>query len=74
MMSKFSSDLELVHQKLKFTCSELSESRTKFYELKCKALHAAEARERVIQPTKAKVTKEGTTLYLLKKGAYSKDT
>ena len=74
MMSKFSSDLELVHQKLKFTHSELSESRTKVYDLKRKALRAAEARERVIQRTKAKVTKERTTLYLLKKGAYSEDT
>ena len=73
-MSQFTSELDLVHQQLKFTRSELSGSKAENYSLKCKAACAAQSREKVIQKTKEKVTKERTTFYLLQKGVFSQET
>jgi len=48
-ISQFTSELDLVHQKLKFTRSELSGSKTEIYSLKCKAIHASQSRAKIIQ-------------------------
>ena len=73
-ISKFASELDLVCQKLKFTKSELSGSKTEIYSLKLKATRAAQSRAKIIQKTKDKVTKERTTFYLLQKGVFSQET
>ena len=73
-ISKFASELDLVRQKLKFTKSELSGSKTEIYSLKLKATRAAQSRAKIIQKTKDKVTKERTTFYLLQKGVFSQET
>ena len=73
-ISQFTSELDLVRQKLKFTRSELSGSKTEIYSLKCKAIHASQSRAKIIQKTRDKVTKERTTFYLLQKGVFSQET
>jgi len=73
-ISQFTSELDLVCQKLKFTRSELSGSKTEIYSLKCKAIHASQSRAKIIQKTRDKVTKERTTFYLLQKGVFSQET
>ena len=71
---QFTKELDIVHQQLKFTRSELSGSKTEMYSLKHKAAHAAQSRAKIIQKTRDTVTKERTTFYLLKKGVFSQDT
>jgi bacterioferritin-associated ferredoxin len=73
-ISQFTSELDLVRQKLKFTRSELSGSKTEIYSLKCKAIRASQSRAKIIQKTRDKVTKERTTFYLLQKGVFSQET
>ena len=73
-ISQFTSQLDLVRQKLKFTRSELSGSKTEIYSLKCKAIRASQSRAKIIQKTRDKVTKERTTFYLLQKGVFSQET
>ena len=73
-ISQFTSELDLVRQKLKFTRSELSGSKTEIYSLKRKAIRASQSRAKIIQKTRDKVTKERTTFYLLQKGVFSQET
>ena len=70
-ISQFTSELDLVRQKLKFTRSELSGSKAENYSLKHKAICASQSRAKIIQKTRDKVTKERTTFYLLQKGVFS---
>lgn len=74
MMTTFSAELELTRQNLKLTKKELKGSKAEIYNLKRKSVRAAQTRENVIKKTKAKITKERTTLYLLNKGVYSQET
>lgn len=67
MMTKFSAELELTCQNLKLTKKELTGSKAEIYNLRRKSVRAAQTRENVIKKTKAKITKERTTLYLLNK-------
>jgi len=73
-ISQFTSELDLVRQKLKFTRSELSGSKTEIYSLKRKAIRASQSRAKIIQKTRDKVTKERITFYLLQKGVFSQET
>ena len=73
-ISQFTSELDLVHQKLKFTRSELSGAKAENYSHKHKAMHASQSRAKIIQKTRDKVTKERTTFYLLQKGVFSQET
>lgn len=73
-ISQFTSELDLVRQKLKFTRSELSGSKAEIYGLKHKAMRASQSRAKIIQKTRDKVTKERTTFYLLQKGVFSQET
>ena len=71
---QFTKELDIVHQQLKLTRSELSGSKTEMYSLKRKAARAAQSRAKIIQKTRDTVTKERTTFYLLKNGVFSQDT
>ena len=48
-------------------------SKSQIYDLKRKCSRAAKKQENAVQQAKAKVEKDSTTFYLLKKGVYSEE-
>lgn len=74
ILQKCESQLQLSHEKLKQTQVKLKGSKSEIYNLKRKIGRAVQTKENAVKKVKAKVLKESTTLYLLKKGVYSDET
>jgi chromosome segregation ATPase len=68
------SRLVFSHEKLKQSQAKLKGSKGEIYNLKRKIGRAVQTKENAVKRAKAKVLKESTTLYLLKKGVYSEET
>ena len=69
----FSKELALSRQMLSSSKAALKGSKSEVYNLKWKCSRSAKKQENAVKQAQAKVTKEKTTFYLLKKGVYSQE-
>ena len=69
----FSKELELSRQLLGSSKAALKGSKSEVYNLKRKCLRAEIKQKNAVKQAQAKVAKEKTTFYLLKKGVYSQE-
>jgi len=66
--------LAVSYEKLQQTRTKLKGSKSEVYNLKRRVGRAVQTKENAVKRVKAKVLKESTTFYLLKKGVYSNET
>jgi len=69
----FAKEMALSRQLLSSSKAALKGSKSEIYNLKRKCSRAAKKQENAVKQAQAKVAKEKTTFYLLKKGVYSQE-